>query len=324
MSAPKDGRVPGHGQRRPLLPPARELARLVRAPAALTVPGDVLAGAAATGAPLRPATLVSAASSVCLYWAGMALNDWEDRDLDAAERPERPIPSGMVTPGTALAVACGLTAAGLGLASVAGGRSGLVAALPLTGAVWSYDLVFKNTGWGPTAMATARLLNVLSGATASGGAGAGARAGAAVSTGTDKVRDALPAAAAVGLHTYAVTQLSRHEVAGGPRSAPGVALAAGSAIAIGTALTARRAGPARADSVGLLSLAYLAGCAPAQLRALRTPSAPAVRRAVGAGIHGLLPLQGALIARAGSWPTALAVAAGYPLARRLSLKTAVT
>ncbi|WP_344946429.1 UbiA family prenyltransferase, partial [Actinomadura miaoliensis] len=99
----------------------RALVELVRAPAALSVPGDVLSGAAAAGG-LRgvrgPAGL--AAASVCLYWAGMALNDYADRRLDAVERPERPIPSGRVRPGTALAVAAGLTGAGVALAGAAG------------------------------------------------------------------------------------------------------------------------------------------------------------------------------------------------------------
>jgi 4-hydroxybenzoate polyprenyltransferase len=52
-----------------------DLALLVRAPAALSVPGDVIAGAAAAGRPLGVRTLGVIGSSVCLYWAGMALND---------------------------------------------------------------------------------------------------------------------------------------------------------------------------------------------------------------------------------------------------------
>ncbi|EWM68193.1 transferase, partial [Micromonospora sp. M42] len=89
-----------------------DLAELVRAPAALSVPGDVLSGAAAAGS-LDRRTPALAGASVLLYWAGMAANDWADRRLDAVERPERPIPSGRVRPSVALGVASGLTAAGL-------------------------------------------------------------------------------------------------------------------------------------------------------------------------------------------------------------------
>jgi hypothetical protein len=70
-----------------------DLVELVRAPAALSVPGDALAGAAAAGT-LGRRTVGLAAASVCLYWAGMSANDWADREIDAKERPERPIPSG--------------------------------------------------------------------------------------------------------------------------------------------------------------------------------------------------------------------------------------
>ncbi|MEE3918113.1 UbiA family prenyltransferase [Micromonospora sp. BRA006-A] len=80
----------------------------------------MLSGAAAAGA-LGPRTPALAGASVLLYWAGMAANDWADRRLDAVERPERPIPSGRVRPSVALGVASGLTAAGLAVATAAGG-----------------------------------------------------------------------------------------------------------------------------------------------------------------------------------------------------------
>ncbi|MFD0476850.1 UbiA family prenyltransferase [Nonomuraea thailandensis] len=145
----------------------RDLLELVRAPAALSVPGDVAAGAAA-GRALGPRTAGLACSSVCLYWAGMAANDWADRHLDAAERPERPIPSGRVSPGTALGMAAGLTAAGLTIAGLTGGRRALAVAAPLAAAIWAYDLAAKNTRAGPLVMAACRGLDVLLGATPRG------------------------------------------------------------------------------------------------------------------------------------------------------------
>lgn len=95
-------------------------AELLRVSAVFTVPGDALAGAAATG--LRPGrgTAYAVGASLCLYEAGMALNDWADRDEDAVERPHRPIPSGRIPPAAALGAAGLLTAAGLTLAARAG------------------------------------------------------------------------------------------------------------------------------------------------------------------------------------------------------------
>ncbi|MDG4866381.1 UbiA family prenyltransferase, partial [Streptomyces sp. T-3] len=78
---------------------ARDWAELLRVSALFTVPGDALAGAAASG--LRPdrRTLLAIGSSLCLYEAGMALNDWADQDEDAIDRPHRPLPSGRIAPG---------------------------------------------------------------------------------------------------------------------------------------------------------------------------------------------------------------------------------
>ena len=140
--------------------PLRTLAELVRAPAALSVPGDVVAGAAAAGT-LGARTAGLAGASVCFYWAGMAANDWADRDLDAVERPERPIPSGRISAPAALGIAAGLTAAGLAVAARAGGARALAVAVPLAAAVWAYDLRAKNTAAGPAGMATCRALDVL-------------------------------------------------------------------------------------------------------------------------------------------------------------------
>ncbi|MBX4179543.1 prenyltransferase, partial [Streptomyces geysiriensis] len=84
---------------RPAHGPARDgrlhaWAELLRAPAAFTVPGDVLAGTAAAGTRPTGRTALAAGASLCLYEAGMALNDWADREEDATARPHRPLPDG--------------------------------------------------------------------------------------------------------------------------------------------------------------------------------------------------------------------------------------
>ncbi|MFF7123957.1 SCO3242 family prenyltransferase [Streptomyces sp. NPDC008240] len=343
---------------------ARDVAELVRAPAALTVPGDVLAGALAVGRPAGGRTLLLAASSVSLYWAGMALNDWADREEDATERPERPVPSGRIGAGTALGIAAGLTATGLGLGALAGGRWVLLRrTLPLAASVWAYDLGLKRTPFGPLAMAAARFLDVLHG------------------TGPAPAAPALRAAATVGLHTWAVTRLSRHEVDGEAGHEPLVSLAVTTATVLGASgaaaavlgsrgaagavlgrpaalrvppdgpaapATLRRGSPPVADAVTaatlltrlpslralsaprtsvplLASAAYATTCARSQWAALRTPQDPArVRAAVGAGIHALLPLQAVLVARAGAPRLAVVLAAGLPQAARLARKVSPT
>lgn len=246
------------------------------------------------------------ASSVCLYWAGMALNDYADAAVDSVERPGRPIPSGRVPRRTALSTAKGLTAAGLGLAALSGGRRGLAVAVPLAGVVWAYDLALKSTPAGPAAMAGARALNVL----------AGAR----------EIRPALPAALAVGAHTYTVTLLSRHEVGGAPASVPAATLAGSTAVGLAAAAFPWRRSGTRAGRAGaaVAAAGYVAAYGRAQAGALRDPSAGNVRRAVGSGILGLIPLQAALTAGAGAVGAAAVLATAHPLARRLSRKVSPT
>ncbi|GAB3813186.1 SCO3242 family prenyltransferase [Micromonospora zhanjiangensis] len=312
---------PSAVERGPDRPRLADLVELVRAPAALSVPGDVLAGAAAAGR-VGPAAAGLAGASVLLYWAGMAANDWADRRLDARERPERPIPSGRVSAGTALGLSVGLTAAGLAVAGLAGGRRALAVAAPLAATVWAYDLAAKNTAAGPAVMAACRGLDVLLGATP----GRPARA--------------VPAAITVAAHTWTVTALSRREVAGADRRLPLVTLAGTAAVA---AAAARPGGPARAarrsswptdrstgpvgwSTVLPVALAgwYAAQYGAAQARVAAEPVASRVRAAVGAGITGLPALQGALVARAGAGLLGLAVAAAAPLGRRLARKISPT
>jgi len=277
----------------------RDIAELVRAPAALSVPGDALAGAAVTGTVATRAAGLSAAS-VCLYLAGMAANDWADRDLDARERPERPIPSGRVAPGAALGIATALSAAGLTLAGLAGGRRALTVAAALAGAVWWYDMRLKRTAAGPAAMALCRGLDVLLGA----------------SSGPWR-RAAMPALT-VAAHTYTVTALSRREVTGGGPLLPAATLAGSTAIAAAVVPVARGKQVWRRALPGALAGCYAASYGRAQVHALAEPDAPHLRAAVGAGITGLPALQGALIARSGAPGTGLAVAAAAPLGRRLA------
>ncbi|MDP9842207.1 SCO3242 family prenyltransferase [Streptosporangium lutulentum] len=307
----------------------RDFLDLVRAPAALSVPGDVVAGGAAAGS-LGHRTPALACASVCIYWAGMAANDWADRRLDAVERPERPIPSGRISENLALATALGLTGAGLVAAGLAAGRRGLAVAAPLAAAVWTYDLLAKNTQAGPAVMAACRALDVLLGASPGLGAGRtgsrGAPPGPAGARSPSRTfADALPSALAVAAHTYMVTELSRREVSGADRRVPATTLAGTAALAAGVTVAggSRGAEPGAALQAALASW-YLARFGAAQARAVDEPSAPRIREAVGTGITVLPALQGALTVHAGAAPAGLAVALAAPLGRRLARKISPT
>ena len=255
-----------------------DVLELVRAPAVLTVLGDTVVGATASGRPAGPVgvdRLTASGSSALLYAAGMALNDYADAELDAEERPERPIPSGRISRSTALAIATGLTAGGLALAA-AGGRARLAVAVPLTAMVWTYDLQAKGTPAGPVVMGACRGLDVVM-----GGAGRG-------------WRRTLPAAGLLALHTASVTRLSTGEVHGATRGAAAAALAVTGLTGAGVVRGATA--PALAAAA---ATAYAGTCGPAQAAAVQDPAAPTVRTATRAGISAMVPLQAALAARSG-------------------------
>ncbi|MFE4691360.1 SCO3242 family prenyltransferase [Streptomyces sp. NPDC056749] len=303
----------------------RAWAELLRVSALFTVPGDALAGAAATGRRPGRGTALAVGASLCLYEAGMALNDWADREEDAVDRPHRPIPSGRVAPGAALAAAGALTAAGLALAARAG-RPALAVASALAATVWAYDLRLKHTRLGPAAMASARTLDLLLGATAT----SGTSAAASRPTGARTPAAAFPAALALGAHTYAVTAVSRHEVQGGSTAAPLAALAG--VTAIGAAVLRGRPAegePPPVPATGRLLLpafaaTYLRTSGVPLLHAALNPSPPLTQRAVGGGIRAMIPLQAALAARAGAPLVGLAAMGLVPLARALSRKVSPT
>ncbi|MFJ9571505.1 SCO3242 family prenyltransferase [Streptomyces bacillaris] len=314
----------------------RAWSELFRVSALFSVPGDALAGAAAVGRGPGRGTAFAVGASLCLYEAGMALNDWADREEDAVDRPHRPIPSGRVSPAAALGAAGVLTAAGLALAARAG-RPALAVATGLAATVWAYDLRLKHTQAGPAAMAAARSLDLLLGATATAATARGGVDNVAAPAGS--VRDALPAALVLGAHTYGVTAVSRHEAQGGSTAVPLAVLA--TTAALGTAvLTAGRAArtqgprahrPTRPHHLTPADLlltaftgAYLRTAGPPLLHAALNPSPPLTQRAVGGGIRAMIPLQAALAARNGAPGSGLAVMALVPLARALARKVSPT
>src|SRR5688572_1337303 len=91
------------------------LAQLLRLPNVFTAVADVMMGYLVTHGQFRHDGVLPllVASSCGLYLAGMVLNDVFDRERDARERPERPIPSGRVSVSSAALLGALLLAAGV-------------------------------------------------------------------------------------------------------------------------------------------------------------------------------------------------------------------
>jgi hypothetical protein len=253
--------------------------RLVRAPAVFSALGDPLAGLLLDGdVPLpAPAARLSAASAM-LYLAGMALNDLADRAEDARDRPERPIPSGAVSPRAAAIVGGSLLLVGTLVARRGGARwTGPALAATIVG----YDFWLKRSATlGPVAMGACRSLSLLMGVEASrGGITRGGAEGALL----------------LGAYVAGLTLIARGET-GAARTTElrtGAGLAAGALLA-----TAVRGGPA--SLAWSAAVGALAG--PAVRRAVAEPSPRTVGPAVGALIRAIPALDGGIAGASGTGP----------------------
>ena len=140
---------------------------LIRLPNVFTTPSNILAGyfaAAFTVAEVDGAHLISLMiSSGLLYIAGIVLNDYFDIEIDKRERPSRPLPSGKISKGHALAIAIVALLIANTIALVLGPTS-LAVSLVITLAIIAYDYQLKHGVVGPFAMGATRFLNVIFGA----------------------------------------------------------------------------------------------------------------------------------------------------------------
>ncbi|MFP4055776.1 MAG: UbiA family prenyltransferase [Candidatus Brocadiia bacterium] len=209
-------------------------------PNLFTVPGDALAGyLLATGGVLGWPALAAAGAVLLIYCGGLLLNDYYDRQVDARERPQRPIPSGDVPARTVL-VAGGLClVAGAALACAAGHGGAGVTAAAVAFAAWAYDAGLKRVPWlGPAVMGCCRAGSVLV-----GGALGGAPLG-------------MPVLAVAGItwaYTTALTALAAGE-ATGERVGRGALVPAGVLLAGGLGLLAVEMPE---PAIGVLALAAL-------------------------------------------------------------------
>ena len=129
-----------------------------------TVWSNVLCGAVLSGAPLdaRPLIVLLVAGS-CFYEGGMFLNDAFDAEIDARERPGRPIPAGLVARGTVFSIGFGLLGAGVALLLIGAllrltfpSLAASAAGLGTAAMVLIYNKWHKGHAWSPLAMGACR------------------------------------------------------------------------------------------------------------------------------------------------------------------------
>ena len=296
--------------------------RLVRLPNLATAAADPLAGflvcsRLADIGQLPAAGWAAVLAGVAFYAAGMVLNDVYDLDLDRLERPERPLPSGSISPARALAVGnLLLAAAGASACAVA-----VMAATPwpalvaaaLTATIWLYDRYAKGTVFGPAVMGSCRALNWLLGMTAAGGP-------------TAASEWAIPLG--MGLYVAGITLFARDEAGLSRRGtlvAGGLVMGAGLITAAGFVWLPLLDGVTRVATVpatswlvcwGILAVAVLIRAG----QAVEHPEPGRVRAAVGTAIMAIITFDAVLVlAACGEGPAVVVIMllAWFLLGRRL-------
>ncbi|NJC27975.1 UbiA-like protein EboC [Neolewinella antarctica] len=291
-----------------------QLARPANLP---TAAADILAGAAIAGvfSGVNPIdflrsiwavdVLCLALSSVCLYAGGVILNDVFDHEVDKLERPERPIPSGVVPVEFAAIYGCMALFFGVLLAFAVGPLSGLISVV-LAVAVVLYDAVSNQYArWSPVNMGICRGLNLLLGISVTGVL-------------VNYWLVLIPV-----VYIYAITLISRGEVHGDNKRH--IALAGGLYATVLVALlvaTLARGGEVWGSLLFLATFGMLIFRPLAE--AYRNNSPANIKAAVMAGVQSLIVMDAVITTSYASWAYGLVVLCLLGLSKFLSRIFAVT
>jgi 4-hydroxybenzoate polyprenyltransferase len=221
----------------------------------------------------------------------MYLNDAFDRAIDARERPERPIPAGLVTAREVFAIGFALLAAGVALLSFAGGWRApvVIAGLVLAGAIVLYDAWHKGNPFSVLLMGACRVLVYLCAALASRGA----------------IDATLPSAGALGAWVVGLSYAARYEAQGRLRWTPA---GAWPLVLLVAPLVLGAVRAAQGNPLAWIAVAALAAWLVYALRLLRRGAIP---KAVAALITGIALVDALASLTAGHPFAALACACAF-------------
>jgi len=258
-----------------------------------TVWTNVLAGVTLAGGHAGPFTWLTLLGAASLFYlGGMFLNDAFDREIDARERPERPIPAGLIGAGEVFAIGFGLLAGGwLAVAFVAGARSSAsLAALGLAGAVVLYDAWHKGNALSPLLMGLCRVLVYVT---------------AALAVAPPLRAPVVWGSAALLAFLIGLTYVAKQENLAEVRNLWPLGFLA---VPFLYGLPALDAG-----GVGTLAWLALAAAVGRAIFLLRSQEPHRIPRAVVTLIAGISLVDAVLLARAGAPGTALAAMAAFPV-----------
>jgi len=187
----------------------RGYCQLVRLPNLFTAAADVLAGFFVTHPRIGETDLSVlwplVFSGVMFYAGGVVLNDWVDREVDARERPHRPIPSGIVPANLAFALGMLFLLVGLVLTAVVAWQRQnpwpIVMGAALVATILTYNFWAKRFFIGPVIMGLCRAENLLLGAALS----------------IDQATHFWPVPLGLGVYVVGISVFARRETERSPR-----------------------------------------------------------------------------------------------------------
>jgi len=281
----------------------------------VTAVADILAGVAIVGFFNKddwhlywPSLTFLVISTACLYGGGIVFNDIFDYELDKKERPERPLPSGLISAKQAIQFGTALISIGIVSAFLVNSSSGYVAISIATLALL-YDYAGKHHAfWGPLNMGFCRGLNLLLGMTIL----------PSVFQSNLPMLSLLPV-----VFVAAITLTSRGEVRGNNRGSIIFALALDVLIAATVIIL---------GFVETLNLWYVLPFITlwlgmnilAKMRAILINEPDSIMRAVKTGVISLIPLNASYAAGFGHWSIGLVMLILLPLTFLMARKFAVT
>lgn len=246
-------------------------------------------------------------STIGLYAGGVAFNDIADAELDALERPERPIPSGRATKQKAITFASALLAFGIACAFQVNGTAGSLAILVAACALL-YDYWGKHQSlFGPINMGLCRMGNLLLG----------------VSVAPELLPKVWPIGLLPLIYVAAITLISRGEVHGKNRKALFIGGGMYALILLALLGLAFLERPGNWEIIPFLIL--LGGMIfPPLVKAIKTQEPKFIGKSVKAAVISLILVNSSLATAFSGWTIGLVVLLLLPISLWLAKKFAVT
>jgi 4-hydroxybenzoate polyprenyltransferase len=286
--------------------------RLARPANIVTAISDILAGVAIAAALIPHGFKYESVgflvmATVGLYGGGVVLNDVFDAKLDAIERPERPIPSGLIPLNQAAWFGVVLLILGVSAATFASAYPSGLIALAIALAATVYDKWGKHHDTlGPLNMGLCRGLNLLLGISIAG----------------QGVFELSYIGLVPMIYIAAITMISRGEVHGGKSITMTTAL--GLYILVMASILYTSFLQHTVLFTALFILAFGLMTIPPLIRAMREPVGRNIGKAVRAGVVGLILMNASWAAAVGSNYSALVILLLLPVSIVLARLFAVT